>query len=585
MKQEQTTKDRGTKNTEGHTKTKKVGFAAEPVEEIKEHHLEVDKNRKESNPFQKIPPELAYIEHKSPGPRPIKSAPKKRPISNEKSSMVENSSHIFVKDLSVQTKDTPLNFHYYEIGMQIPANQILVDVNYVSLNSYDVFKISSYSMGLSNTKRVLGYEFSGRVILCGGSIDSTFWPEQKVVGCIRPLEKKGALSSCILMDPNKDVLIPLDKKAQEKIHFLDVELRFENQLKTNFQLDEASIESARKEQEEPSITSKNLPALAKFSLFPTLYCRAKQALKHAQGTFESFKSATVLLHGADTNLGLTIFQLLNSSLYSFIEDLRVIMLVRNRNLLQMRELVAFYNQGDYYDPSRRKRFYVTSFDVPNDDIVLPGEETPFKYKQPENIVFEIVEALLRETRSPVTEKNCENFKFDLIVDIIGSKPVLRQSEINYRLLSNLALHSQEYSVHKISLEKFLNDTVKEPLSSKLLKPKGTGSCFVSCCQYNLPEATYKIDYLLNPSISDYSSSLWTNSWSSSFANTLSRSNYYDETYLNLNKSWVVEGLSLFLRGELKFKIDSYFDWRNNFKKYLPLMKKDDMKIVLLIEQF
>lgn len=585
MKQELNNKDRGEKSTEAHTKPKKVGFAAEPVEELKEHHLEVDQSRKEYNPFQKIPPELSYIEHKSLGPRPIKSTPKKRPISHEKSNMTENNSHIFVKDLSVQNKDTPLNFHYLEIGLPIPANQVLVDVNYVSLNSYDVFKISSYSMGLSNTKRGLGYEFSGRVVLCGDYIDNTFLPEQKVVGCIRPLEKKGALSSCILMDPNRDVLIPLDENAQEQVDSLDVELRFENRLKANFQLDEASIESVRKKQNDPSTTSKKLPALAKFSLFPTLYCRAKQALQHAQGTFESSKSATVLLHGADTNLGLTIFQLLNSNLYSFIEDLRVVMLVREGNLLQMRELAACYNQGDYYDPSRRKRFFVTSFDFPNDDIILPGEEPPFKYKQPEHIACEMAEALLKDTRSPVTEKNCENFKFDLIVDIVGSRQVLRPTQINYGVLNDLALRFPENPAHKVSLEKFLNAGLKEPLSSKLLKPKATGSCFVSCCQYNLLDTTYKIDYLLNPSISEYSSSLWSNSWSSSLANTLSRSNYYDETYLNLNKSWVIEGLSLFLRGELKFKVDSYFDWRNNFKKYFPLMKKDDMKIVLLIEQF
>jgi hypothetical protein len=145
------------------TKKKSVGFAALPEEDLTQHHKDIKKKqaiRAESNPFHKIPPELAYLQKKSiPMPKPIidNANVSKRSVSISK---IGNLTHLPIKVISIQNHYTEINFDYPSIELPIPAKHVLVNVKYSGLNSHDLLKIYQFGLNISNKKLVLVMNFS-----------------------------------------------------------------------------------------------------------------------------------------------------------------------------------------------------------------------------------------------------------------------------------------------------------------------------------------------------------------------------------------------------------------------------------------
>ena len=124
-----------TKQSAKPKKKKAVGFAEEPVEELWQHHKQVEKKQRQEmklHPFQKVPPELAYLEKKNnPGPQPIEKKPTKRQPSQASLGKLGDLRNMPIKELSVQNKRTEINFHHTLVWLPVLKNQVLVDVEYV----------------------------------------------------------------------------------------------------------------------------------------------------------------------------------------------------------------------------------------------------------------------------------------------------------------------------------------------------------------------------------------------------------------------------------------------------------------------
>jgi len=324
---------------------KSVGFAPAP-EDLKEHHEDLRKKEEEkrkSNPFQRIPPELSYLQKKPEPPKPLNAftphstKPRRRQLKE-----LGDLRNMPIKEISVQNKETELNFNYPTIHLPIQSHHILVDVKFGSLNSFDLAKINSYILNLSNTKVGLGYEFSGKVIEVGANYQSEFAVGDIVFGCTNSIDRKGALSSSLVINPTKDVLIAVDDNVLQKVENVNIELSFKNVTEDGtFEINSTSSSSLNSEAQgtkEPTdlrnkladlTIDEHLPPLAKLSTFPVLYCRAKQALDHSNAVFQGTGKANILINGADTNLGFTILQLLNSSVYSTIlNEMNLILTIR-----------------------------------------------------------------------------------------------------------------------------------------------------------------------------------------------------------------------------------------------------------------
>lgn len=598
-------KPKGNKN-----KKKSVGFAPSPDDDLNEHHEQLKKKRDErrqSNPFHKIPPELSYLNKRSDAPRPLPSFLGHANSSESKVkhlSDLKNLRYVSVKDISLQNKDTELNFNYPSIDLPIASNHILVDVKYASLNSFDLSKVNNYVLNVSNTKVGLGFEFSGEIIDVGSSFknspDELFAIGKKVVGCVNGADKKGSLTTTLLVNPTRDTLIVVDDNALEKLESLDTELSFKAiNANGDFELDSSTSSSLDSTTDSPQtepqetlhkrvsnlLIEEELPPLAKLSSFPVLYCRARQVLSHSQSLFESTGKASILVNGADTNLGFTIIQLLNSSAYKWLKELKLILAIRECNYEKMSNLVKHFTTGKHFDPSQKKRIHLIPFDMVNEDLVLPGEKTPVNYKKPELFASDVLNALLGESEEPITKRNINNYKLDLIIDIVGSRKYLQTLSIRYNKLESISLPFLSKISPNTKLTDVLNATTKEPFLMKILKPKASRSCVVSCCKFSIPLPTYNIDELIDHSTSDYSLNPWSMKWSGNLANSVSKYNYYEDVTLLTNTQWVKEGLDLFLAGELKFRIDDFVDWRKNFKKYIKQLKKDDGKVIFKIEDF
>ncbi|KAK6453740.1 uncharacterized protein RJT20DRAFT_62943 [Scheffersomyces xylosifermentans] len=586
-------------------KKKSVGFAPLPEEDLKEHHEEVHKKEQErakSNPFHKIPPELAYLEKKSRGPGPKALPTYKKPAGTSAYTAQEigNLRHTNFKEISIQNKETELNFNYPYIDLPIPAHQIVVNVKFASLNSYDLAKINQYLLNLSNMRVGLGYEFAGVISDVGTNwTNSTEYKVGDVViGIVDPIDKKGSLSSSLLINPKRDVLIKVDDAILAKASTLDVELSFDKagtEEGGEFEVDssDSSDESIAanppvvsntpvKDKRKSSYAIEDeIPALAKLATFPVLYCRAKQMLEHVKLK----DTANVLINGADTNLGFTLVQLLNSSVYSF-DRLNIILIVRESSYKYMSNFVSQFTKGKYYDPSKTKNITVLTFDSVNEDLVLPGEKVPINYKKPSFFASEVIAALFEpnvpEIDSPINESNIQSYKLDIIIDLVGSKKFFQTSSIKYEKLDEIQLPLKIHT--NAPLSKIFNSKVKEPFLVKILKPKKSGSAFVSGCKFALSEPTYTIDKQI-----DYAemSALnpWTQKWSSNLFNSWTYYNYYEDLELKVKRDWILEGLELLLDGSLKFRIDDYIDWRNNYRAYIKQLKVDDGKVLFKIEDF
>ena len=500
--------------------SKHVGFA-EPPKELEEHHDALRKKEEEKleyNPFHKIPPELLYLHKKPAGPKPLPQEPVK-PVRTQKSNEILGDLRMMaIKDISVQNKQTEVNFSYPEIDLKLVPLAILVNVKYSSLNGFDLSKVNTYAWNFSDTRVGLGYEYVG-VVSRVGSLVQDFSPGDKVFGCTCPTARHGALSSSVILMPGRDIILPVDEELEQKLQTVDAELVLD--LDPKFAVKDEEEDDSEENEESPQIS--NWPALSKLCAFPVQYCRSKQALQHLKPLTRS----NILINGADTLLGVTLLQVLCSSLYS--GDITVILVIRESSSQYMTELVNKLTK----DPTKARRFYLIPFDMKNDDLVLAGEKTPINYKKAE--FFDRIQTL--------------NIPF---VSKLGEP-----------------------------LTDVLNAGTKEPFLVKIMKPKAHNSSFVSFCNYALDPPSYSIDKQLPGT---QLLGLWSMKWLQSLANSLlSTFNYYEEHGLEVKRQWLEEGLQLMVDGEVKFRAE-YMDWRQ-FRKHIASLRRDDGKFLFQVEDF
>lgn len=547
--------------------SKHVGFA-EPPKELEEHHDALRKKEEEKleyNPFHKIPPELLYLHKKPAGPKPLPQEPVK-PVRTQKSNEILGDLRMMaIKDISVQNKQTEVNFSYPEIDLKLVPLAILVNVKYSSLNGFDLSKVNTYAWNFSDTRVGLGYEYVG-VVSRVGSLVQDFSPGDKVFGCTCPTARHGALSSSVILMPGRDIILPVDEELEQKLQTVDAELVLD--LDPKFAVKDEEEDDSEENEESPQIS--NWPALSKLCAFPVQYCRSKQALQHLKPLTRS----NILINGADTLLGVTLLQVLCSSLYS--GDITVILVIRESSSQYMTELVNKLTK----DPTKARRFYLIPFDMKNDDLVLAGEKTPINYKKAEFFATEVLNALFGSANAnQITKANVNEYKLDLVVDIIGSKRFLQKQGIRYDRIQTLNIPF----VSKLGepLTDVLNAGTKEPFLVKIMKPKAHNSSFVSFCNYALDPPSYSIDKQLPGT---QLLGLWSMKWLQSLANSLlSTFNYYEEHGLEVKRQWLEEGLQLMVDGEVKFRAE-YMDWRQ-FRKHIASLRRDDGMFLFQVEDF
>lgn len=593
-------------STEAPKKRKSVGFAPEPEQDLKEHHKYIEdrkKDRLQSNPFWKIPAELAYLEPRQEGPKPLPKLPSvPKPRKPKKLDDMKDLPTRAVKEISVVNKNTALNFFYHEIDIPVGPDRILVDVKYVSLSSFDLSKLSKYTLNMSNTRVGLGYDYVGEICSVGASFKDH--PDYKVgtlvFGVVGPRQRKGSLQTLVIINP-KDVIVPIDSDTLEQLSKIDIKLS--TSLKSPFLVDEndsqtsslsdtslssSDDEVVTNENSKPASSKKpdpykitdELPDLAKFCVFSSQFCRAKQSLEIVESKLKRQGSANILINGADTGLGRTLVQILNSSIYSEnIRELNVILVVLNANLKTMESFVAGLGSGGF------RKFHVVSFDVENTDLILPHERVPIAYKKAPLFATEILGCLFESvTESELISKaNVDKIKLDLFIDIIGSHKLFQHS-LDMKILNEVNFPSKSRMSPGVKLSSLFG-SAKEPLFTRILKPKNDGSAYVSYCKFTLPEPSYQVENLI-----DYSGKSmfdpWSMKWTSDLANLLvAKYNYYEKLELEVKSEWVEQALQLALKGELKMKVDEYVDWRSNFRAYIEELKNRDGQVVFRIESF
>lgn len=609
-------------------KKKSVGFAPPPEEDLREYHKYLKQKEEaelKSSPFHKIPPELAYLEkkNKQAPPKPIDQTPKQaKPNSRLRLSDLPDLSKLKffdVKDLSVQNKETELQFHYTTIDLPPSSGSVIVDIKYGSLNSFDLSKVNQYLLNMSNVKVVLGYEFAGVVTNVGSSMQKRYAVGDFVFGLIDPTSRRGALSSSQIIYPGRDVLVRVDAGVLNQLEDIDIDLDANDDNKA-FEVGEEEGEeenadatgktesdenadaakpletSQPTEPAKESATDSNiddpilktsrltlkskkvdLPPLAKLSAISLLYNRAKQMLQLLN---TRNKKANILINGADTDIGLTIIQVLLAE-YQF-EFLSLILVVREKSLDYMDKLIARFEKK-YYDPSTVKRLKCIPFDVVNDGLYFPGEKVPISYKKPDFFATEVIDALLIPHSNELIDKsNINDYKLDLFIDLIGCKKYFQSTSTKLHEIETLNLPFKQHI--STSIENLFDANTKEPFLTRILKPKKLGSAVVSGCKFTLKEPSYNIDKLIDFSEQGMLNP-WTSKWSSNILNNWTSYNYYEEIYLKIKQKWAEQALQLVLDGKLKFKIDKVVDWRKDYKKYVKALKENDGKIILEVEEF
>lgn len=181
----------------------------------------------------------------------------------------------------------------------------------------------------------------------------------------------------------------------------------------------------------------------------------------------------------------------------------------------------------------------------------------------------------------VSRQNINQYKLDLMVDVVGGTKLFQTLLVNFGMLEALLypfaanLAPGEHLLQLFSAGQFL---------VSILKPKLQGSAFVGLCHYGLKHPSYNVDDLtvdhdsiVNP---------WALKWSTGLANSwFSLYNYYEHVDLEVKKEWLVEGLQLLVDGELKFFVDDYKDWRDGYQAVIAKMKRGDAKAVFKVEEF
>lgn len=586
---------------------KHVGFAPPPEEDLHEHHQNLKAIREEkvkSHPFHRVPPELSYLEHKGPGPKPLsalerlqKQKQKDAQPASTRSNYVVNLTGLkfyAIKEAAVQNKATELNFNYPDIELPVPTNTVLVDVKYASFNSFDWAKVGQFGLNVSETKIGLGYEFAGIVVDAGKSLKEKYPAGTPVFGTVAQASRRGSLATNIVVNPSRDVLVQVDEETLRKLENCEVELKFgDKPVSKEFEIgnDEEQTENTEGEPETtPQDARKNLLSagldklriaptlapLAKLSTFPVLFSRAKQALSHSGKALKS-KKANILINGADSNLGFTLIQALNS--YE-LEHLNLILITRESSASYMRKFV--HNIGKY-DPTKVRNITIIPFDMVNEDLILPGETPEVVYKKLDFFAGEILEAMFSTAtgEASITAENANDFKLDLVVDIAGSKKLLQKTTTRFDRLDLIQMPFLSKIDPRTSLSEIFQARTADPLFVKLLKPKKLESAFVSMCKYTVKVPSYSVDELYDNS---EVFKAWSG-WTGSLANQFVKYNYFDETILKVKKVWLEEALRLVLDGQLQFRIDGYVDWRNGYKEWVKQLRQEDGKVVFEIEDF
>lgn len=577
-------------------KKKSVGFAPAPVEELHEHHQklkQIHDEKAKSNPFHKIPPELAYLDKsKKDAPRPLLTyaeimrrlkQKQNEPIPSTElttpdTKPVENFRYVPVKELSTQNNETAINFHYSEFKLPVPANKLVVNIKYANLNSFDLSKINKFGLNVSEEKIGLGCEFAGEVLRVGTSLSNKFNRGDKVLGIINPASRKGSLASSQIIDPSSDVVLVLDDEALQKLDNVDIEIKRDGE---DFVVGEE--ESTEQTSDSPTPTADaqttkpkskqtyvfpvedSLPVLAKASSIPLYYCRAKQMLDHLDKRAKLLK---ILINGADTITGLTLIQLLTSRVYEDLEEIDIIGVIRESSSVFME---SFCRKIDNVS----RKIHLVTFDSLNEDLVLPGEAIPINYKKPELFALQVLEKIFFYEES-IDAKNVNGCKLDCIIDLVGSKKYF-QRLINYKRLDELDVQWTQEKLLVPFRQLFRSN---EDFLMNILKPKSQGSSFVLGCRFEIREPSYEVDKLLNYG---WGKSIW--GTMPSLANGFSKYNYYEEMELRIRSAWVSEGLRLACEGEIKFEITQYDDWRNPFLPMINKLRQDSRKYVLKIEDF
>lgn len=586
-------------------KRKSVGFAPEPEEELKEHHKYLEERKKDklkSNPFWKIPAELSYLEPRLEGPKPLPALPKiTHPHKVKKLEDLKDLPSRAVKEISAVNKSTPLNFYYHEINIPVGSDRILVDVKYAALSSFDLSKLSRYLLNLTNTRVGLGYDYVGEIV----GVGSDFWdhPEFKVgtlvFGVTNPSEKKGALQTLLIINP-KDIIIPITDEVLDQMGKIDIMLTFSLKSPFSIEGEDGSSSSSSElflsdgDEEGPKATvvkikktlkkdpyklDGELPPLARFSTFSAEFCRAKQSLDLMSDVFEKQGKASILINGADTHLGYTLIQTINSSLYrDMLHSFNVILVVLDSKLASTKAFVLRLGSGGM------RNFRVLSYDVENTDLRLRGETLPICYKKPDFFASEVLECLFEPFSGSklIDKSNINEAKLDLFIDIIGSKKMF-QKPFNLKVLDEGNFPFKSLMKPGVKIASLLGAGM-EPLFTLILKAKAYGSAYVSYCKFNIAEPSYMIDHLVDYGLKSMFDP-WSMKWTSDLANQLSKYNYYEKFDLEVQTNWVQEALQLVLKGELNMLIDDFVDWRSNFRTYIDKIKNHDGLVVFRVETF
>ncbi|EGW33856.1 uncharacterized protein SPAPADRAFT_59222 [Spathaspora passalidarum NRRL Y-27907] len=400
-----------------------------------------------------------------------------------------------------------------------------------------------------------------------------------VFGVINPTARRGALSTNQIVYPGRDILIKVDQLVLNQLNDIDVELKFDVNEQFEIDSDEESRQLAQQLSETKIkrttyAVESTIPPLGKLTTFPVLYNRAKQLIQHLP---VGGNRVNILINGADTNVGLTIIQILLTEYASM--SMNLLLVIREGSSKYMEQAVNYFHKK-YYDPSSRKQLTLLPYDMVNDDLIFPGEKVPINYKKPNYFAIEIIDALLNNDHGLIDTSNINDYKLDLIVDLVGCKKYFQETSIKLHEIESLNLPFK--SKINSSLESLFGKD-KEPFLVKLLKPKKYGSSLVSGCNFNIEEPSYNINELsadtteiLNP---------WSNKWTSNLFNNWTTYTYYDEIQLQIKQEWCEQGLELVLANQLKFRIDHYLDWRNDYKKHINQLKINDGKVVFKVEDF
>lgn len=563
-------------------KRKLVGFSEEPNRELWEHHKALDRKEKEanrSNPFHKIPAELAYLEKKAPPPQPLEKAPIKRNPLERTTGHLGDLRNMPIKQLSAQNKATEVNFDHTAQWLPVPKNKILVDVKYSSILLIDIGKLNRYILNLSETKVGFGYEFAGVVSHLGTIKQYEFKVGDFVYGVVNSEDKKGLLSSSLLIDPGRDVIIKIEDEMLAQVEQTDIKLTFDDSV-GDFEIDSDDEGSSAtlaidhpkqpvRKRKNPYALDQQLPPLAKFSAIPALYCRARQVLSH----LKSSKLANILINGGDTVLGQTIVQVLLGE--HDLTECNIILVGSDARAEKTMRFVNYIN-GIYYDPSKNFTILTLTFDLAPE--TLPGEKAYTNWKKRDYFAMEVIDKLFANhnprTGDKITSASVNQWKLDLFVDIIGLRKYFQHS-VHFDLMDDIKFPVHEHLGQ--SLHEIFTGKDKQPLFMKLLKPKKTGSAFVSMCEWGVREPLYSVDKVLG--FKELSGGVL----GSTLFNVVSYYNYYNESIMKLSEEWINAAFRLVVDDKLKYDIVALLDWRDETRKHIAELRKSDQKVVFKIE--